>query len=283
MVKLISLLKKQILYDKIRIILPLRIALFPIGVLRYRIKHLMYRKFHSKKLRCFKDKYKSQTCFIIGNGPSLTVDDLNSLKNQITFAVNGIFHLIKETDFEPSFYCVSDQIAWAMNKQLLKDSGISCPVFLNYGTNASDISNEVFYFFLNFPFSLKPDNDYGKNMMKTKIESNFENQLYASYTVIATCIQLAFYMGFSRIFLIGADCDYLGDKKYAYGSTPYHDSLPKGDFIKSEERQQLSYRKVKEYADAKGVAVFNATRGGKLEVFPRADFDEVLKNVEAEQ
>ena len=36
-----------------------------------------------KLLKEFKNKYINERCFIIGNGPSLNVEDLEKLKNEI--------------------------------------------------------------------------------------------------------------------------------------------------------------------------------------------------------
>jgi hypothetical protein len=38
-----------------------------------------------------------------------------------------------------------------------------------------------------------------------------------------------------------------------------------------------SYALVKEYADKHNVNVYNVTRGGQLELFPRLTIDEILK------
>lgn len=35
----------------------------------------------------------------------------------------------------------------------------------------------------------------------------------------------------------------------------------------------------KQYADTHGVRIFNATRGGKLDVFERVDLDEILLRI----
>ena len=45
----------------------------------------------SKKILLqYKNRYPGQRCFILGNGPSLTINDLNWLKGEITFASNRI-------------------------------------------------------------------------------------------------------------------------------------------------------------------------------------------------
>lgn len=38
----------------------------------------------------------------------------------------------------------------------------------------------------------------------------------------------------------------------------------------------LAYKAARKYADAHGIKIYNATRGGKLEVFERVDFDSLF-------
>ena len=44
-------------------------------------------------------------------------------------------------------------------------------------------------------------------------------------------------------------------------------------YIPNTERSTLTYVAMQKHCDARGIKVYNATRGGKLEVFPRVDFD----------
>ena len=48
------------------------------------------------EIKVFKNKHDGQRCFIIGNGPSLTAEDLNLLKNEVTFAANRIYNFVKK-------------------------------------------------------------------------------------------------------------------------------------------------------------------------------------------
>jgi len=38
----------------------------------------------------------------------------------------------------------------------------------------------------------------------------------------------------------------------------------------------MAFEKAKEYADGHGIKIYNATRGGKLEVFERVNFDDLF-------
>lgn len=46
------------------------------------------------------------------------------------------------------------------------------------------------------------------------------------------------------------------------------------------ERSIMAYEKIAKYADKVGVKIYNTTRGGALEVFPRKKLEDVLKITE---
>ena len=47
-------------------------------------------------------------------------------------------------------------------------------------------------------------------------------------------------------------------------------------YIPNTEKSTLMYMAIKKYCDNRGIKVYNAARGGKLEVFERKSFDELL-------
>lgn len=103
-------------------------------------------------------------------------------------------------------------------------------------------------------------------------------------------MQLAHYLGASIIYLIGFDHNYVKpkaadrvdgpvitsatddsnhfDPRYFGAGYRWHD--PK------VERMEKAYRVAKDFFNAHGVQIFNATAGGKLEVFPRVNFDSLF-------
>ena len=61
---------------------------------------------YGKKLKQFKNTHKGETCFIIGNGPSLKVGDLTRIHELgiPSFAFNRIFCIFDETPWRPTYY-----------------------------------------------------------------------------------------------------------------------------------------------------------------------------------
>ena len=58
----------------------------------------------------YRNFYHGQRCFIIGNGPSLTIKDLEKIKafGEISIASNSIYNLFPSTDWRPTIYTVHD-------------------------------------------------------------------------------------------------------------------------------------------------------------------------------
>ena len=74
-----------------------------------------------KLLRQFKDIYKEKRCFIVATGPSLQINDLEMLKNEITFSMNSIYLSYKKTDWRPTYYGIQDPLVYEKIYHEIKD------------------------------------------------------------------------------------------------------------------------------------------------------------------
>jgi len=110
-------------------------------------------------------------------------------------------------------------------------------------------------------------------------------------TTMLSVLQIAVYMGFDPIYLVGCDGEW---EPHKYGEEdPNHFSSEYGKFhyfgkIKEFTPRQcdsaiIRIRKAHEIAkdmcDGLGVKIYNATIGGDLEVYPRVDLLEVLNDI----
>ena len=73
-----------------------------------RILNLRRFKAGEKEIRGYRDAYQGQRCFIIGNGPSLRVADLDRLKGEFSIASNSIYRLFGDTAWRPTMYTAHD-------------------------------------------------------------------------------------------------------------------------------------------------------------------------------
>lgn len=234
---------------------------------------------NNRVLTSFQKKYIGERCFIVGNGPSLTTDDLNMLKNEITFGANRIYRVFDKTDWRPTFYCTADD-AVPNDKEI--------PEYINSSNSTVFLPKKFFSdTFTNDNICYYDLFDSRKLLKHPKFSDNANKGLYAIGTILYICIQLAVYMGFSEIYLIGVDCSYgiNMDKKGRVISknssgTDYskifgNTKSDSGPHIVSE--MEIAFTSAKKFADKHDdINIFNATRGGNLEVFERKNLNHLI-------
>lgn len=234
-----------------------------------------------KRISVYKNKYEGKRCFILGNGPSLNSNDLTKLHNngEITFATNRIYNIFDKTEWRPTFYCCEDEMIIQekqseINSIEAKEKFI--PINLKWYHNVN--VNDACYFFMNY------DRDKDE---KYSFSTDISKQINCRGTVTFTCMQIAAYMGFSEIYLIGVDHNYqkiindegevvVDNSVKDYFCEGYDEDI-KDQVVHNMGNNTLAYIDAKKYCDeSKKTTIYNATRGGKLEVFKRVDLDELL-------
>ena len=236
---------------------------------------------HGKKIKEYHNKYKGKRCFIVANGPSLRVEDLELLhsKGEVTFAMNRIYKIFPQTNWRPTYYVCEDELIAAdcqdeINKVDAEAKFI--PIEIKWWHNIN--INNAIHFHLNY--NREDDFEFG-------FSPDVSRQIDCRGTVTCTCIQIAAYMGFSEIYLIGVDHSFqkiidengniIEDKSVKDYFIEGYDADIKESVVHNTGRTTKSYMDMKKYCDEKGTpTIYNATRGGKLEVFERIDFESLF-------
>lgn len=233
---------------------------------------------YGKKLTSYKGKYTGKRCFLVGNGPSLKAEDLTMIHNNgdITFAFNRVYNIFEDTSWRPTFYISQDEKMLSGCQDIVNTLELPCkfiPIQLHWHHDIN-INNAV-YFNMNWQQAEKP--------MEFGFSDDIAHEIYCASTGMYTAAQMAAYMGFSEIYFIGVDHHFqtsinnkgdivVDNTVKDYFSDKYNvdkDNL----YIPNTEKSTLTYVAMKKHCDERNIKVFNATRGGKLEVFPRVDFD----------
>jgi len=243
-----------------------------------------YTKEMEKRMLELRDKYQGQYCFIVGNGPSLRITDLEKIKDSgiKSFGCNGAWSAFDKTKWRPDFYFISDIFAirnYVDDENVLKLIQKECEnVFLRCGLNTKKLFGDNVYLF---------NQIYSRDSNGISFSNECEKRVYIGYTVTYIMLQMAIFMGFSPIYLLGVDHSYsteLNNGKVEKKECEDHASfLKEGKDIYDIYRTTNAYVSAKKYADAHGIDIRNATRGGKLEVFPRADFESLFIGNREEQ
>ena len=78
------------------------------------------RRKNDERLYALKDLHCGKRCFIIGNGPSLAMADLDRLQDEITFASNRITLAFEETRWRPTYYTLCDLVVARSNEAMVR-------------------------------------------------------------------------------------------------------------------------------------------------------------------
>lgn len=215
-----------------------------------------------------KNTYQNERCFIIGTGPSLTIEDLNLLKKEITFSCNSIIKLFSKTNWRPTFYGIQDCGIYAK----LKDDIFKYSLEMNKLFIPENISKkfEIPQNVILFPYS----NLY--HLADPKYYVNFSNDcykiVYDGYTIVYSLIQIAIYMGFKEIYLLGCDVNYQKGKQNHVVSNGV---VYRNEYLSNKPMIE-AHKIAKKNADKLNVKIFNCTRGGLLNIYPRISLEKVL-------
>ena len=219
------------------------------------------------KLKEYQNIHKGERCFIIATGPSLTLSDVEALRNEYTFSMNSICKLFDDTDWRPTYYVIQDHIVFDKLKDDKNFQSIETKFVADFIFSEHKIENSNY---IKYPLDHLDHMDIKKHTLPQKFSEDAYVCVYDGWTVTYSAMQIAVYMGFTEIYLIGCDCDYSGEKQHFADFGIKVTDNP-------ENRMLSAYAEARRFADSHGFKIFNATRGGKLEIFERADLDDVLQ------
>lgn len=221
-------------------------------------------------LSILKDRHLGERLVIVANGPSLNRMDLSFLKYEITLGMNKIYLGFKTFKFYPRYYV-------AVNDKVLKQSEKHIKAL----TSVKFLSDRVPLF----------SQDPLTYLLKTLHQGGFRHDIRQGIreggTVTYTALQIAYFLGFSEVILIGLDhrYDYQGqpnETKVMHGPDANHfdphyfgygQTWDNPDLSKAE----ASYQLAKEEYEKANRKILDATLGGACTVFDKVDYREVFK------
>lgn len=243
----------------------------PSGICFYKFFDLLcYQEY--RDLSGFRDLHKGESCFVIGTGPSLQIADLDMLAEAGVpcFGVNTVYRAYSKTKWRPTYHVSTDPSMYAyLEKDVGLLKGVEA-VFLGDRQRKSPkaIDAENLYVYHS---SLEYFEDEGSDF-----SDDVNKVCYGAGSVLYTCLQIAVYMGFQNIYIIGADCQYKNAGHAGDHFIDDYDDDAEVDGILIPEDLFRGYRSARRFAEAHGIHMYNATRGGLLEVFDRVDFDSLF-------
>jgi len=242
-------------------------------------------KEEEKGLKRLKNKFKGERCFIVGNGPSLNKCDLSLLKDEYSFAVNGIFYKTEEMGFKPTFYMVEDGHVVDDNLAKVNEYDTEYKFFPSLYKNKIKKTDNTYFFAADLGFYRGDHSSFEQ----PRFSFDFSKVAYCGQSVTYLNMQLAYYLGFAEVYLIGMDFSYqIRQTDEVRGQTlisneddinHFHpDYFGKGKKWHDPKVHNVSknYQYAKEKFEKDKRKILNATVGGKLELFDRVDYNELF-------
>jgi hypothetical protein len=230
-----------------------------------------------------KNNHTGKMALIVGNGPSANIEHLERSSSCISFGMNQVFKIFKDTSWRPTYYALSDTlVAENFGEQIL--DAYNGTVF------ASDHLKEILGDHKRIVYFQKSHEDYIDTF--PPFSRNCLSVVYGGYTTAYLCMQLSWYFGIRNIATMGIDAN------YNFASNPCVDRLgiyeivvPKSDnnwfindyftghekMIKPKTKQQvLAYHAAKFFIERHGGSIHNIGKDSPLDVFARVDFDSLF-------
>lgn len=225
-------------------------------------------RYRNNDLKKFYKMYEGRRCFVVANGPSLQMSDLQCLHEhgELCFGVNGIYHAFTRTEWRPDFYFAGDPRMFEYFKENILQIDIKYKFLGDYVSDfwKNNLPNNV-YRFHTYPIFNRNDILFSEDISVCT---------YDAGTVMYSVLQFAVYMGFKEIYIIGADCQLIPGKSEHFDAKYCEIKGMKYRLV--TDMIFAGYEAAKKYADAHGIKIYNATRGGALEVFERVEFDSLF-------
>lgn len=224
-----------------------------------------------RTIRRFKNMYAGSRCVIIGNGPSLELTDLSSVRNEVTFGLNRIYLMFNRLGWETTFHVVVNQL---VVEQCATDfRTIRSPLFTTAPSRPilGGMPNAVFLDSIDGP----------------RFSTDASLGVWEGATVTYVALQLAFYMGFSTVILVGVD------HRFSVTGLPHQivesagpdanhfDANYFGKGFKWQipdlELSESAYRLARLKFEKDGRRVIDSTVAGALNVFPKMPLETALR------
>lgn len=230
-------------------------------------------------------------CYVIGNGPSLKGMDLRPIAGHCAIGANSFYKHPDAAAIGLKYLCIFDP-HFMRDEQRSVDwhrtvaSRLPGTTMVMHHSARSLVAKHDIYagrevYYVRSGFQTHAANH---------VDFDFTRPRNVGMTTGSSiAIPLAIYLGFKEIVLVGFDCNWLSDTGASYHFYDTHEYFPEFDSIDKDGRgygyEELlriilrefeSHRLIRARAEALGVRIVNATRGGLLDAYERADFDALV-------
>lgn len=171
------------------------------------------------KFDSYVNLHKGQRCFILGNAPSLAKEDLSLLKNENVFVVNRGY-LARDLGLQNyTYYVCADEKVYNSAPEEIQNL-VTVPRFYHHKIYKSKQYAKEDY------IPIKKSHSH-TGLLNGQFPTSFEEGWGNTRTVAFDTSLIAYFMGFTEIYLLGVDL--------------YHPSKDNSHFYKVEARENKSF------------------------------------------
>lgn len=242
--------------------------------IRYRLDRLTYKSLADRKpIQKLKNCLKDCPMLVVGNGPSLNKTPLDEFVDIPSIGTNKVDLIFSKFKWRPYLIICINNLVIKQNWENFVRSEI--PVYLSWKGRwfaGSTHRNKVNYF-----LSL-PTRDFSDNLVKG---------VGSAGTVTYAALQFAYYMGCNPVIIVGVDHSYnfsgepneiakrKGPDQNHFDPNYFREGSTWG--LPNLELSEIGYQYAKEAFENDGRTIYDATIGGKLDIFPKINIDEAIK------
>ncbi len=223
--------------------------------------------------------HKGKRAFLVGNGPSLSNAPFDLLAGEFTFGMNRIALMFKDTDWRPTYFVgvsslMVDESLSHYHGDFLDGIGEAKIAFVWSGlarrSTYNKRTNVVFV-------ECSQGNDIEAQEATLDFWSDDITERVSKFgTSMFAALQIAAWMGFDPLYLIGVDGfyqDYKGEKDPNHFTNEYRGEHGDTDFKKVNAAHRKAFEIAKE---AQRVKIYDATQARGHGIFPKRDLLKVL-------
>jgi hypothetical protein len=225
----------------------------------------------ANRLQRFKDCHKGQQMVLICNGPSLNKTDFSQIRNQYTMGLNKIFLGLSKYKFYPRYYvAINDKVIEQSEAQIKK---LNCVKFIPRQSSSSTLKESAFTYWMKTDL---PPKGFSRDLTLG---------IHQGWTVTHAALQIAYFMGFQRVLIVGMDHRYQyeglpNDLKKLTGPDTNHfiDSYFQGCMWNNPDirRSEESYCIARHAYEQDGRSIIDCTVNGACKVFEKRSLAQVL-------
>ena len=241
--------------------------------LRYFIESMLYSKKEMKNVENLKDICKGNTVVIVGNGPSLNKTPLDEFSECTSIGMNKIDMIFDRVSWRPNFIVAENNLVVKQHWEKMRSHGVKC--ILSWKTR----------WFI--PKKNRDSFSYYLSLASNEFSTDIQNGFGTSSTVTYSALQLAYYMGAKNVVLLGIDHSFATKGKpltYERREGPDNNHFDPNYFasggywgVPDLDDSEIGYMKAKKAFESDGRKIYDATVGGKLDLFEKISISSALQ------